>query len=125
MRFFSQGYCPICEAPREFLAKREDELSDRAAAVWLRIALTCTTCRAPPRERIIAGALQTLCPDWRQKAIHECSPGGWAFSYKLRRECPGPLAELVPIEEPIRALGKPRTPPRRSSIRRRKRPRLL
>ena len=92
MRFFSQGYCPICEAPREFLAEREDELSDRAAAVWLRIALTCTTCRAPPRERIIAGALQTLCPDWRQKAIHECSPGGWAFSYKLRRECPGYVA---------------------------------
>ncbi len=83
------GVLPICEAGRSFLAKSDVDVPEANMAGWFRNELRCEGCRAPPRERAIAMVLSRFCPDWRNKAIHECSPGGWAFSYKLRRECPG------------------------------------
>ena len=89
MRYEFNGFCPICEAPGTFVAEREDEVDASALPGWFRGSLKCTVCRAPPRERIIADALAKLRPNWRDLSIHESSPGGWAFSYNLKRECSG------------------------------------
>ncbi|MCS6891441.1 MAG: class I SAM-dependent methyltransferase, partial [Rhodovarius sp.] len=43
----------------------------------------------PPRERAIARVLVAIRPNWRDLSIHESSPGGGAFSQKLRRLCRG------------------------------------
>lgn len=86
MRFEFHGPCPVCEADRSFVAERDDDLDPQWHGGWFRQDLKCTVCRAPPRERIIADALNRLCPQWRHVEIHESSPGGWAFSYKLRAQ---------------------------------------
>jgi SAM-dependent methyltransferase len=88
MRFEFHGHCPICEDERSFVAERQDDLDPRWHGGWFRGDLKCTVCRAPPRERVIADALNRLAPGWRHLDIHECSPGGWAFSYKLRAQAP-------------------------------------
>lgn len=87
-----QGFCPICDAEVNFNAVSEKVLAQKWWPGWFRIALKCEKCKSPPRERAIAHMLTKLRPNWRELAIHESSPGGWAFSYKLRREAPGYVA---------------------------------
>lgn len=72
------GYCPICEAPAKFIAKGK----------WYRGTLFCQTCKngSAPRERALAYVLQREMPDWRNRAIHECSPMNRGISMKLRAE---------------------------------------
>lgn len=89
MRKEFHGYCPICEAQGTFVAEREGDLAEKWFPNWFRSSLKCTKCNAPPRERLIARTLTALRPNWRDLSIHESSPGGWAFSAKLRRECKG------------------------------------
>lgn len=63
----------------------------------------------PARERAIAYVLNKSCPDWRDKMIHESSPGGRGLSPKLRRECPGYVTSQfspdVPLGEAHPTLG--------------------
>lgn len=92
MRVEYQGHCSICEAERSFVAERDTDLDKRWFPNWFREALRCTVCKAPPRERAIADALNKVRPNWRELAIHECSPGGWALSAKIARECKGYVA---------------------------------
>lgn len=86
-RFEVNGYCPVCEKDTEFVAERPDKIDERWYAGWFRNSLRCTSCNSPPRERAIAHFLTEYRPDWRDLIIHESSPGGAAFSAKLRREC--------------------------------------
>jgi hypothetical protein len=70
------GYCPICEAPAAFTAKYD----------WYRDHLRCSGCRSIVRERALAMVLKEMRPGWRNRAIHESSPGGGGISRKLRQE---------------------------------------
>jgi len=90
--FSATGYCAICEDSREFRAISDKEIPEQCLPNWFRGSLRCTVCKAPPRERALAHALDKYRPAWRNLAIHESSPGGWAFSAKLRRQCPGYVA---------------------------------
>lgn len=90
--FSCEGFCPICQAAATFSATSEANIPASAQAGWFRGALRCSGCNSPPRERAIAHFLQAIRPNWRELSIHESSPGGWAFSAKLRRECPGYVA---------------------------------
>jgi hypothetical protein len=92
MRYEVAGFCPICEAKTTFVAEHEQEVAEQWMPHLFRAALCCVKCKGPPRERAIAHVLTKLRPNWRDLAIHESSPGGWAFSYKLRREAPGYVA---------------------------------
>lgn len=98
------GYCPICEAGRDFVATIPEGLDENWYPNRFRDHLRCSGCKSLSRERGIAHVLQALEPDWRKKRIHESSPGGWAFSPKLRREC----ADYVPTQyAPDRPFGQP------------------
>lgn len=81
------GYCSICEEEKVFSAARDDVLDEKWMPHWFRSSLRCEECKSPPRERALAYVIQNNLPNWREKRIHECSPGGWALSAKLRREC--------------------------------------
>lgn len=72
------GYCPICEAPAKFIAKGK----------WYRGTLFCQSCKngSAPRERALAHVLHREMPDWRGRAIHECSPMNRGVSMKIRQE---------------------------------------
>ena len=70
------GTCTICERATTFV-RRDD---------WLRDGYLCIRCHSIPRFRAVIHVLQTVFPDFRQKAIHESSPSGPA-SAKLRAEC--------------------------------------
>lgn len=73
-----EGYCPICEAPARFVAKGK----------WYRGTLFCQSCKdgSAPRERALAHVLHREMPDWRNRAIHECSPMNRGISMKIRAE---------------------------------------
>jgi hypothetical protein len=101
--FSTTGYCPICEAAREFHAVSDTEMADHYLPHWFRNDLRCTECKGPPRERAIAHVLNKIRPAWRSLVIHESSPGGWAFSAKLRRQCPGYVASQY---DPSFAFGE-------------------
>ena len=81
------GYCPICEDKRTFRAESDKVIPDAFEPHWFRGKLRCLVCKSPPRERAAAHVLAKLRPDWRDLVIHESSPGGWALSQKLRRDC--------------------------------------
>ena len=76
------GHCPICEAAATY----------RAAGPWLRDTLVCGGCGSVPRERALALMLAERRPNWRQLAIHECSPAERGVSHKLRTQAPGYVA---------------------------------
>lgn len=95
------GRCPVCEAPSTFVAENDAEVPLAYHPQWFRASLRCTTCRTPPRERAIAQAVQQTIPDWRTLDIHESSPGGWAYSSKLRQECPGYIASHYAPDMPF------------------------
>lgn len=73
------GYCPICEAPAKFIAKGK----------WYRGTLFCQSCKngSAPRERALAHVLHREMPNWREVAVHECSPMNRGISMKIRSEC--------------------------------------
>jgi SAM-dependent methyltransferase len=84
-----EGYCPVCERDVLFAASSDKVMPPQFEGQWFRGALRCSFCKSPPRERAIARTLDEARPNWRDLRIHESSPGGWAFSAKLRRECRG------------------------------------
>lgn len=69
MLFENQGYCPICEAPAQFIAEQ----------AWLRDYYLCVVCRSIPRQRALVHLLNQLRPDWKILHIHESSPSLWFF----------------------------------------------
>ena len=87
--FQQVGFCPICERDVTFIATSDKPMPPKYEAQWFRNALRCSSCKSPPRERAIARTLDEARPNWRDLSVHESSPGGWAFSAKLRRECRG------------------------------------
>ena len=55
---------------------------------WLREQYVCVRCGSITRWRAVMLVLERVLPDWRRRAIYECSPGG-AGSQKLAKECAG------------------------------------
>lgn len=86
------GYCSICEGVRDFVAESDTDIPEKYFPNWYRNCLRCVTCKAPPRERALSHVLDRQRSGWRNLTVHECSPGGWALSPKLRRQCPGYVA---------------------------------
>lgn len=74
MLFNNQGYCSICEAPAQFIAKQ----------AWLRDHYLCAACGSIPRQRALVHLLNVLRPDWKTLDMHESSPSLWFF----RDHCP-------------------------------------
>ena len=76
-----QGYCPICETGVTY----------RVEGPWYRDQLFCPSCPngSIPRERALALVLNELCPNWRDKRIHESSPAGRGISVKMAQQCRG------------------------------------
>jgi len=74
-----QGYCPICETDVTF----------HVEGPWYRDQLFCPSCTngSVPRERALALVLNELCPNWREKRIHESSAVGRGISVKLAQQC--------------------------------------
>lgn len=73
-----EGYCPICETPAKFIAKGK----------WYRGTLFCQSCKngSAPRERALAYVLHREMPNWREVAVHECSPMNRGISRKIRAD---------------------------------------
>lgn len=65
----SNGYCHCC-------CKQVTFSSDD---VWLRDHLSCSSCNSTPRQRNLIKALDELIPAWKEKQIHESSPGNDFF----------------------------------------------
>jgi hypothetical protein len=82
------GHCPICEAPSEFVATRDELLETHWLPIYFRDHLICINCGSIPRERALFAVLSRFYPNWRDLAIHESSPGARGASVKLRQECP-------------------------------------
>lgn len=88
-----RGHCPICETDTVFEARE----------TWFRDHLICRNCPGGsiPRERALMKVVRELVPDWRERTIHESSPGGRGASVVLARDCPGYLAsQYFPGAEP-------------------------
>jgi SAM-dependent methyltransferase len=73
------GHCPACNRPAEFVSESH----------WLRDNLKCTECGSIPRERAFAACLEQFAPDWRNLALHECSPADRSISARIRQDCAG------------------------------------
>lgn len=97
------GRCPICEVDVTFRARAPEAVPLERQGAWLRNELACPRCRSIPRERALAHLLLRMRPNWRQLAIHECSPVLRGMSLRLKNECPGYLmsqyAEDFPFGE--------------------------
>jgi hypothetical protein len=77
----SSGYCAVCGAQSEFIARHH----------WLRDHFLCQRCGSIPRERALLTVLEQRYPDWRERSLHESSPGS-PSSTKLAHECKGHVA---------------------------------
>jgi len=86
--FETSGYCPVCEADAEFVARHDGPIGKEFHSRWFRGGLKCQTCGSVPRERALAHVINNACPDWRDMKVHECSPSSRGVSLKLRRDCP-------------------------------------
>ncbi|MFC3612498.1 class I SAM-dependent methyltransferase [Lutimaribacter marinistellae] len=75
--YSAPGYCPACERETTFTAYKPG----------LRGALHCLHCKSVPRERALGRALAQYVPDWRDMAIHECSPAPRGVSAHMEAEC--------------------------------------
>ena len=71
----NEGYCCICEAVTQFSADGE----------WLRDRYVCQNCGTIPRARAVVHVLNIVAPDWRQRSIHESSPGSHYFSERCQQ----------------------------------------
>lgn len=74
--FSHEGRCPICENTVTFSSKSD----------WFRDHLICSACGSIPRERALIHTLNTFFPKFKEKRIHESSPGGRGASIKLKDE---------------------------------------
>lgn len=72
------GFCPTCR----------QEVWFRSAYDWLRDHYVCSNCGSIPRERALMLTIERFFPNWREKVIHESSPGNRGASVCLARECP-------------------------------------
>lgn len=104
MRIEISGHCPLCEGPATFVAEREGDLAPQWHPNWFRGGLVCTKCRSIPRERAIAYCLSKFEPNWRDKVIHECSPGGRGLSPRFRKECKTYVPSQYSTEIPFGSL---------------------
>jgi glycosyltransferase involved in cell wall biosynthesis len=83
-----EGWCPICEKERVFVARQH----------WLRDHYLCEGCGSIPRERAIMNVIQTYYPKWRDLHIHESSPGNRGASVKMREQCKKYIATQYDLE---------------------------
>lgn len=76
--FFVQikGYCPVCEKHVSFTATMTN----------LRETLDCPVCRSVSRERALMLIINKYYPQWRDKQVHESSPGNRGVSRILKKE---------------------------------------
>jgi SAM-dependent methyltransferase len=65
MYLIQEGYCPVCQKDTIF----------RSTYDWLRDHYLCDHCKSLPRQRALHYVLNALDPHWREKWIHESSPG--------------------------------------------------
>lgn len=87
------GYCPICDNHVLFQSK----------SFWYRDDLHCSSCNSIVRERAIAVILSQVVPNWRESAIHECSPVSRGMSLKLKSECSNYIASNYFPQHPLGA----------------------
>ncbi|MBN2629376.1 MAG: class I SAM-dependent methyltransferase [Rhodobacteraceae bacterium] len=73
------GQCPVCHRKTHFISDSD----------WLRDNLRCEHCQSIPRERAFAVCLDRYAPNWRDLALHECSPADRSISARMRRDCEG------------------------------------
>lgn len=89
----SSGYCHACGNNADFIAEGS----------WLRDEYKCSNCRSIPRERALMMVLESYCPDWRNRIIHESSPNKCGASMRIASECshytPSQLFKNVPFGE--------------------------
>lgn len=71
-----KGICPVCREKTLFISRH----------YWLRDHYKCLFCRSIPRQRGIMRVLADEMPEWREKIIHESSPGGSTLRI-FRQEC--------------------------------------
>ena len=70
------GTCPVCAGSAVFIRE----------GTCARDQLFCARCRSLPRSRAVIQILDTQFPGWKDRHIHESSPGGASFG-KFMREC--------------------------------------
>ena len=97
--FRCQGHCPCCRRDAEFRARYD----------WFRDHLLCEHCGCIPRERALMMTIDRWMPDWREKSIHESSPGGRGASILLAAECPDyqgtHYSPQTPLGSPIKGTN--------------------
>ena len=71
------GFCPTCNRKTFFVKDNGD---------YDRDFLECLRCGSLPRQRMFMLALEMYCPDWRNKNMHESSPGSSA-SFYMEDQC--------------------------------------
>lgn len=92
----SEGACPVCSEEVIFVAHHPP----------LRDNFRCASCGSIPRERALMATLESYFPDWRDRVIHESSPGDHGASRRLARECRGYIAShYLPGVAPGRLVG--------------------
>ena len=69
------GLCTTCDQVTQFRSEYD----------WLRDHFKCGKCGSIPRERALMLVIERCMPDWRERRIHESSPGGRGASVKLAR----------------------------------------
>lgn len=75
-QFINQGYCYSCNRLVNFVA----------TGAWWRDDYLCDHCHSIPRERAVMYCIEKFFPEWREKVIHETSPGSRATSLRLEAE---------------------------------------
>jgi glycosyltransferase involved in cell wall biosynthesis/ubiquinone/menaquinone biosynthesis C-methylase UbiE len=59
-----EGFCPICECSKTFVA----------SSTWLRRDYRCETCHSIPRDRALRKVLDDRFPGWKNDLVHEIAP---------------------------------------------------
>jgi len=75
---WNKGFCPVCGKKTVFLILDE----------WLRDYYRCVHCLSIPRQRALQTVLDQVCPNWKDKVIHESSPSG-PLSKRISQQCSG------------------------------------
>lgn len=77
METIFKGHCPLCEQDVQFEMKQPGFFR----------SMRCSECDSGPRQRALWLALNGAFPKWRDRVIHEGSPGWDRVSQRLVREC--------------------------------------
>ena len=77
MFFKNYGYCHCCDSATSFSAKYD----------WFRDHYLCDKCGSIPRERALMYYIENSVPNWKNKIVHETSPGNRGASVKLKGYC--------------------------------------